>query len=69
MRSFGELMKELGFNPEASEDVQRAFLKHLAKASAEQVTPEPKVMTKKKNAPEQLEFKFEENELPPKKVS
>jgi hypothetical protein len=40
MRSIGELMKELGFNAESSEDSQKAFIKNLVKAAAE-VAPAP----------------------------
>jgi hypothetical protein len=40
MRSIGELMKELGFNAESSEDSQKAFIKNLVKAAAE-VGPAP----------------------------
>lgn len=31
MKSFGDLLKELGFNPNAPESVQKAFFTHLAK--------------------------------------
>ena len=34
MRSIGELMKELGFNPESSVDAQKAFIKNLVEAAA-----------------------------------
>ncbi len=30
MKSFGEILKELGFNENAPESVQKAFFKHLA---------------------------------------
>lgn len=31
MKKVGDLMKELGFNDEASDDVKKAFIKHLIK--------------------------------------
>ena len=40
MRSIGDLMKELGFNPESSENTQKAFIKNLIKAAAD-VAPSP----------------------------
>ncbi len=40
MRSIGDLMKELGFNPDSSVDVQKAFIKNLVK-QAEQTAPTP----------------------------
>ncbi len=33
MKKIGDLMKELGFNPNASVSAQEAFIKHLIKAS------------------------------------
>ncbi len=68
MRSFGELLKELGFNADASEDAQKAFFKHLVKA-AEVPLPTPPVVPKKKSEPQQMEFQFDVAEPTPKKVS
>ncbi len=40
MRKLGDLMKDLGFNPNSSARAQEAFLKNLIRASAEsQATP------------------------------
>jgi hypothetical protein len=36
MKKIGQIMSELGFNENASEDVKRAFVKNLIKAAAEQ---------------------------------
>lgn len=33
MRKFGDLMKDLGFNEEASLDVKKAFIRHLVQAA------------------------------------
>lgn len=38
MKSFGEIMKELGFNENAPEGVQKAFFQHLAQ-QAENLKP------------------------------
>ena len=69
MKSIGELMKELGFNPEGSESVQRAFIKNLIQAANEsRVQPTPIHVGQPK--PIQLEFDFSEPQKDPsKKVS
>ena len=64
MRSIGELLAELGFNPESSTDAQKAFFKHLVKAAEQNQAPRKEV----KAEPQQLEFKFDEPPVP-KKVS
>jgi hypothetical protein len=33
VRKFGDLMKDLGFNEEASLDVKKAFIRHLVQAA------------------------------------
>ncbi|MFZ3230084.1 MAG: hypothetical protein WA160_07760 [Pseudobdellovibrio sp.] len=33
MKKIGDLMKEIGFNPNASDSVKEAFIKHLIKQS------------------------------------
>lgn len=74
MKKIGDLMKELGFNPNASTSAQEAFVKHLIKASygANTVTPSEKkeiqenpqkiVSLKKHEAFTQMSFDFEEAE-------
>ncbi len=61
-----ELMNELGFNPESSEDAKKAFIKNLIQAAAATSpaptpihvgAPMPKAETKK-SQPTQLEFDF-----------
>jgi hypothetical protein len=44
MKKIGELMKEIGFNPNSSDSVKEAFIKHLIKAStgAQVQTPSEK---------------------------
>lgn len=76
MRSIGELLAEMGFNPESSTEVQKAFFKHLVKSAEENApmkpvvatppAPRPQAVTKAE--PQQLEFNFGDS-TPPKKVS
>lgn len=74
MRSIGELLAELGFNPDSSTDVQKAFFKHLVKSAEDNmpmkpmVTPQTAMKGIAKNEPQQLEFNFGDSP-PPKKVS
>lgn len=69
MKSFGEIMKELGFNPEASLETQKAFFKHMAlRADAKTLKSQNKVSTSK-NPTEQLEFDLSVTNGPDKKVS
>jgi hypothetical protein len=66
MKTIGELMKELGFNPKASEYVQRAFIKHLVQvAYPNQLQVKEKGETNAAVDPIQLEFDFDSE----KKVS
>lgn len=61
MKSAGQILKELGFNPDSSVAVQKAFFKHLVRM-AEANQPEQKVIpqTQKQSEPIQLEFNFED---------
>lgn len=53
MKSFGEILKELGFNENAPESVQKAFFKHLAQQAVQDCRP----IQAKKN--EQLSLDFD----------
>lgn len=76
MKKMGELMKEIGFNVNASDSVKEAFIKHLIKQStgAQVQTPSEKkiisenpktiISMNKKDSfslPAQMSFDFEEN--------
>ena len=82
MKKIGDLMKEIGFNPNASDSVKEAFIKHLIKAStgAQVQTPSEKkiisenpqkiVSLNKKDSfslPAQMAFDFGDNEVMPAK--
>ena len=68
MKSFGNILEELGFDKDASPDTKKAFFQHLAmradskalKSQPKQKTPavtaEPKV-----SGPAQMEFDFQGN--------
>lgn len=57
MKSAADILKEIGFKPDASIDVQKAFFKHLVKvADTNQLKREEKPKTEKKPEPIQLEF-------------
>ena len=57
MKKMGELMKEIGFNPHASDSVKEAFIKHLIKQSnGENV-----------QSPTQLAFSFDDEQIVRKK--
>lgn len=60
MKSAGEILKALGFNPDAPMETQKAFFKHLAQhADPKLLKTETKVETKPIPAVyEQLEFAF-----------
>jgi hypothetical protein len=61
MKSAAQILKELGFNPDSSMGVQKAFFKHLAQqADANQAKREEKPQTKVKSEPVQLEFNFDD---------
>lgn len=61
MKSFGEILKEMGFNENAPESVQKAFFKHLAQQA--ELTkkaialPDQGLVNSKKN--EQLSLDFD----------
>lgn len=68
MRKIGDLMKELGFREDASDDVKIAFIKNLARSAYGVELPSPQKAKKKPEAKaspvgEQLSFSFE-NESP-----
>ena len=74
MKKISEIMKELGFNPNASESAKEAFVKHLIKASygADVMTPSEKkeiqsnpqkiVSLRKQDVFTQMSFDFDESE-------
>lgn len=60
MKSIGEMMKEMGFNPNAPLETQKAFFKHLIQdADSKQAKRQEKVETSIKDKPAQLEFDFD----------
>lgn len=66
MKSIGELMKEMGFNPDAPVETQKAFFKHLVKdADSKQQERQRKSETVTEEKPAQLEFDLDTD----KKVS
>ena len=67
MKKMGDLMKELGFNADASDSAKEAFLKHLIKSATGQIvqTPSEKKMIAENPQkiipfPQQLNFEFDE---------
>lgn len=56
MRKFGDLLKDLGFNPDASLDVQKAFVRHLVKQADKSAPIPPKVESKPTMTDAQLSF-------------
>jgi hypothetical protein len=61
MKSAAQILKELGFNPDSSPEVQKAFLKHLVQqAGPNHAKNEEKPRTKSKQEPAQLEFNFDD---------
>jgi uncharacterized protein (DUF1499 family) len=68
MKKIGELMRDLGFNADASDSAKEAFLKHLIKSATGRnvLTPtEKKIIAdnpqKIVQFPQQLQFDFDEN--------
>lgn len=60
MKRVGDLMKELGFNPEASEGAKKAFIKHLIRESeGAPVVSIAEAKPQKPQAPAQLSFDFD----------
>lgn len=68
MKSVGEILKELGFNKEASLETQKAFFKHLAQTTDTKVL---KSSVKKKTEVTlgQMEFNLEMSADDKKRVS
>lgn len=67
MKKIGELMKDLGFNPKASDSAKEAFLKHLIKGATGhnvQTPSEKKIVAANPEKiipfPQQLQFEFDE---------
>lgn len=71
MKSAGEILKALGFNPNAPMETQKAFFKHLAQnADPKLLKSEEKPETKAVPAAyEQLEFSFSAGTQKDRKVS
>ncbi|MEQ1721821.1 MAG: hypothetical protein ABL930_01505 [Pseudobdellovibrio sp.] len=74
MKKVGQLMKDIGFNPESSDSAKEAFIKYLIKQSAGvnvQTPSEKKAIMaspeKFVNFPKQLAFDFDESEVRPLK--
>lgn len=76
MKKIGDIMKELGFNPQASEGTKRAFIKNLIQQQSLGAKPQPveekTIEAKSKNTTqEQLSFNFDtviEKTITPKKA-
>ncbi len=66
MKSIGEILNELGFRPDSSLEVQKAFFKHLAQsAEPNTLKSDNNISTKPIKESAQLEFDFSDS----KKVS
>ncbi len=69
MKKMGELMKDLGFNPNSATSAQEAFIKHLIKSAygVEVMTPSekkiiqdnPQKIVSLKSVSQQMTFDFE----------
>lgn len=59
MRRIGDLFKELGFNKDASVDVQKAFVRHLVKQADKTAQPQTIPETKPEKPEDQLSFDAE----------
>ena len=69
MKSAGEILKDLGFNPEASMETQKAFFKHLAQmADSKTLKTQAKQQTQISKGT-QLEFDLNSTYEKDKKVS
>ena len=69
MKKVGDLMKDMGFNPNASDSAKEAFVKYLIKQSTgqnERTPTEKKIIAdnpqKIISFPKQLSFEFDENQ-------
>lgn len=74
MKKVGQLMKEMGFNPNSSDSAKEAFIKYLIKQStgtSVQTPSEKKVIQENPEKivhfPKQLAFDFDEGEATPLK--
>ncbi|MBY0553237.1 hypothetical protein K2P97_01830 [bacterium] len=74
MKKVGQLMKDMGFNPNSSDSAKEAFIKYLIKQSAGvnvQTPSEKKAIQENPEKivhfPKQLTFDFDENETTPLK--
>lgn len=57
MRRIGDLFEELGFNPDAPIETQKAFVRHLTRAAAGQAAQKPSELKKTAEpAGQQLSF-------------
>jgi len=71
MKKISEIMQEMGFNKDAPDSAKEAFIKHLIKVSTGQsvITPTEKRIIQENpdkiiTFPQQLSFKFEEDQRP-----
>lgn len=69
MKKMGDLMREMGFNPQAPVETQKAFIKYLARIAGQRtivltelddVEPDQWEERKLQPLPEQLSFNFED---------
>ncbi len=69
MKKAGDILKEMGFRPDASEAVKEAFIRHLIKAATGiEVLPCPEER-RQKPRPQQLAFDFSEGQAAPDQTS
>jgi hypothetical protein len=59
VRRIGELLKDLGFNKDASVEVQKAFVRHLVKQADKTAQPQRIPETKPESKDPQLSFDAE----------
>ena len=59
MKSFGELLKEMGFNPDAPEGVQKAFFQHLAQQAQSPAPIKPIANANEPQKNQQLSLDFD----------
>ncbi len=60
MRKLGDLMNELGFNPNSREATAEAFIKNLMKSAYGVELKRPEGSLQEAPVPQQLSFAFEE---------
>jgi hypothetical protein len=56
VRRIGDLFKDLGFNKDASDDVKKAFVRHLVKQADKTAQPQPLPQTPKIDSDPQMSF-------------